>query len=91
MTEEITFHESAGSEANREPPTLRARLGPIGYTVTLATIVLAFLALGAGVSVLVKTLRRPPIVSPAHGAIYSPDRCPIVAVRSSVKERREMA
>ena len=53
MTERITFQESVGSDDDRRPKTLRARLGPVGYTVTLATIILAFLALGVGLSIVV--------------------------------------
>ena len=66
MTEKITFRESAVSDQRRR--SLREHLGPTGFTITLATIVLAFLALGAGVSLVVNMLRRPPIVTTTHGA-----------------------
>jgi hypothetical protein len=69
MTDKVTFQESAASD-NKQPVqsrSLRDHLGPLGFTITLAAVVLAFLALGVGVSLLVKALRRPPIVT--HGAL----------------------
>jgi hypothetical protein len=68
MTEEITFQESAATDDKR-PRSLRARLGPLGFTITFVTVVLAFLALGAAVSMLVQTIRQTPIVAPTHGAV----------------------
>jgi hypothetical protein len=68
MTEKITFQENA--ERNEKlVRSLRARLGPLGFTVTFVAIVLGCLVVGAGVSILIKTLRRPPIVAPSHGAV----------------------
>ena len=46
---------------------LRDRLGPLGYAITLVTVVLAAFVAGAGVSVLVEMVRRPPIVALKHG------------------------
>jgi hypothetical protein len=51
------------------PRSLRDRLGPLGFKITLAVVVLAGLVVGAGVSKLVHTFRRPPIVAPRHGAL----------------------
>ena len=46
---------------------LRDRLGRLGYAITLVTVVLAGFAAGAGISVLVEMIRRPPIVALKHG------------------------
>jgi hypothetical protein len=71
MTEKVTFQESTVSD-DKQPArqrSLRDHLGPLGFALTVVTVVLAFLALGAAVSVLVRETRRPPIVTPAHGAL----------------------
>ena len=71
MTEKITFQESTASD-DKQPArqrSLRDRLGPLVFALTVVAVVLASLALGAAVSMLVTTLRRPPIVTPAHGAL----------------------
>ena len=65
MTEQITFQESAATQRT----SLREHLGPLGFTITFVTVVLACLALGAAVSMLIPTVRRAPIVAPTHGAI----------------------
>ena len=46
---------------------LRDRLGPLGYAITLVTTVLAAFVMGAGISVLVEMIRRPPIAALKHG------------------------
>jgi len=53
-TDEITFQENdLGDDKPRR--SLRARLGTFGFTVTFVTVVLVCLAVGAGVSILVKS------------------------------------
>jgi len=66
--EKVTFQESAATDETQRT-SLRARLGPLGFTIALVMVVIACFALGAAVSMLVTTLRRPPIVTPTHGAI----------------------
>ena len=46
---------------------LRDRLGRLGYAITLVTVVLVAFVMGAGISVLVEMVRRPPIVTLKHG------------------------
>jgi hypothetical protein len=56
MTEKVTFQESAATD-DKQPARLqsvRDRLGSLGFTITLVTVVIACLALGAAVSILVK-------------------------------------
>ena len=71
MTEKVTFQESTVSDGKQpaRQRSLRERLGPLVFALTVVAVVLAFLALGAAVSMLVTTLRRPPIVAPTHGAL----------------------
>jgi len=51
------------------PRSLRARLGPLGFTIALVAVVVASFILGAGISLAVKMARRPPIATPMHGAL----------------------
>jgi hypothetical protein len=67
MSEQITFQDSPVGDAR--PRSLRARLGPLGFTIALVTVVVASFILGAGISLAVKMVRRPTIVAPTHGAI----------------------
>jgi hypothetical protein len=83
MTDKVTFQESSMTDDKR-PRSLRARLGPLGFTIALVTVVLAFLALGAAVSMLIRATRRPPIVAPTHGAVSQA----VVASVSSAYTRR---
>jgi hypothetical protein len=68
MTEKLTFQESGASD-DKPRRSLGNRLGWLGFTITFVTVVLAFLALGAAVSMLLRATRRPPIVTPTHGAL----------------------
>ena len=65
MTEQITFQESAATQRT----SLRDHLGPLDFAIALVTVVVACLALGAGISMLVQTVRQTPIVAPTHGAL----------------------
>jgi hypothetical protein len=67
MSEQITFQDSPVGDAR--PRSLRARLGPLGFTLALVAVVVASFILGAGISLAVKMVRRPPIVAPTHGVI----------------------
>ncbi len=70
VTDKITFKESEADPKRAAPPrSLRDRLGPLSFAITLAAVVLAGLVLGTGISMLVKALRRPPIVTPTHGTL----------------------
>jgi hypothetical protein len=71
IVDKITSQDNAVSD-NKQPTqsmSFREHLGPTGFKITLAIVVLAGLAVGAGISTLVNTFRRPPIVTPRHGAI----------------------
>jgi chromate transport protein ChrA len=83
MTEQITFQESAATQRT----SLRDHLGPLGFAITFVAVVLASFILGAGISLAVKLVRRPPIVTPTHGAL---SQAVVASVSSAfIRQRRE--